>query len=281
MARRIPVAASVVARRRGRMKKRWIIVPVAALAALLAGGIAVAATGFGGIRFKVVAPVTVQALGLNTDKADVGQTVTAGAKLVAERESVLPEVAIAVTGPDGKRADFPHANNWKLGTSQKVFRQSKTFDQVGTYTYWFTYKKDGRWIDLKPKQNFTVGSPSTANPAPTTPGATPSPSGSTSTGPTTTPTTPPRPAARPAAARPAVVRPAVVRRAAPRPHDEPRAAWLCGQPGQLRLPDPGHDRRPRGHGVDHVQRQLLRPDRRTGHRKHGDQRLLCRWRRRA
>jgi hypothetical protein len=182
---------------RGSVKKRWILVPVAALAAILAGGIAVAAAGVGGINFKVVSPITLQALGVNSSQAAVGQTVTAGAKLVAEHESVLSEVAIAVIAPDGTRADFPHVTNWKLGTSQKVFSQSKTFHQVGTYRYWFTYKKSNRWIDLDPKQTFTVGNPSTATPAPTTPGATPSPSVSATTSPTTSPTTGPTTAPSP------------------------------------------------------------------------------------
>ncbi len=174
-------------------KKKWLLVPVAVLAAVLVGGIAMAASGVGGIRFRVVSPVTVQALGLNTSNPAIGQTVTAGAKLVAERDSTLPELAIAVTGPDGKRADFPHVTGWKLGTSQKVFSQSKSFDTAGKYTYWVTYKKNGRWSDLNPKQTFIVGDPSTVTPDPTSPGATPSPSASTTTAPTTAPTTPPAP----------------------------------------------------------------------------------------
>ncbi|HEX2773299.1 MAG TPA: hypothetical protein VHN18_12835, partial [Micromonosporaceae bacterium] len=156
-----------------------------------------AATGVSGVRFNVVAPVTVQALGVSTTDAAVGQSVTAGAKLVAERKSTLSEVAIAVTGPDGKRADFPHATGFKLGTSQTVFSQARSFDQVGTYTYWFTYKKQGRWIDLNPKQTFTVrgsGSPTPSPTNPATPGATPSPSKSTGTTPSPSGSTGPTPA---------------------------------------------------------------------------------------
>ncbi len=168
--------------RRRSLKKRWILIPAVAVAAILAAGVAVASTGIGGIRFRVVSPVTVQALGVNLRDAAIGQPVTAGAKVVAERESVLPEVAIAVTGPDGKRTDFPHVTGWKLGTSQKIFSQTKAFDTPGKYTYWFTYKKNNsRWVDLNPKQSFTVGSSdATTDPtSPTTPGATPSPSEST------------------------------------------------------------------------------------------------------
>ena len=196
------------------------------MAAVLVAGVAMAASGVGGIRFKVVSPVTVQALGLSASNPAIGETVTAGAKLVAERDSMLPELAIAVTGPDGKRADFPHVTGWKLGTSQKVFSQSKSFDQAGKYTYWITYKKNsGRWIDLNPKQSFIVGDLSTVTPDPTTPGATPSPSASTTTAPTTAPTTPPAPSPTSTGSTGGTA----------------RATRLRGQPRRLRLPDVGHD----------------------------------------
>jgi hypothetical protein len=186
-------------RRRGR--KKWLLVPVAAMAAALTGGIAAAATGFGGVQFKVASPVTVQALGVDVSNAAVGQTVTAGAKVVAESQTTLSEVALAVKAPDGTRADFPHQTNWTLGTTQKVFIRSRAFTKVGTYTYWFAYKKNGHWTNLNPRQTFTVGGPSTTPPsAPGTPSASPSTSPTTtptsgptvgpSTGPTTTPTQP-------------------------------------------------------------------------------------------
>ena len=138
---------------------------------------ALAATGVGGIHFRVASPLTVQALGVDVSKAAVGQTVTAGAKVVAASQTTLSDVAITVKGPGGVRVDFAHAHGWKLGTSQKVFSGSRAFDRVGTYTYWFIYKKSGHWISLNPRQTFTVGTPGTPNPGPTTPGATPSPSG--------------------------------------------------------------------------------------------------------
>ena len=172
---------------RGSGKKKWLLVPVAAMAAALTGGIAAAATGFGGVHFKVASPVTVQALGVNISNAGVGQTVTAGAKVVAESQTTLSEVALAVKAPDGTRVDFPHATNWTLGTSQKVFTRSRSFNQNGTYTYWFAYKKNGHWTNLDPKQTFTVGNPST------TPSGSPSstPSSTPSTSPSTTPSSTP------------------------------------------------------------------------------------------
>jgi hypothetical protein len=182
-------------RRAGR--KKWLLVPVAAIAtAALTGGIAAAATGFGGVHFKVNSPVTVQALGVDVSNAAVGQTVTAGAKVVAESQTTLSEVALAVKAPDGTRVDFPHATNWTLGTTQKTFIRSKSFTKTGTYTYWFAYKKNGHWTNLDPKQTFTVGGPSTTPPsAPGTPSA--SPSTTPSTTPTAGPTVTPTPSASP------------------------------------------------------------------------------------
>jgi hypothetical protein len=164
-------------RRRSLLRRKWFIVPIAALGAVLAGGVAIAANANAGVRWRVVAPVTVQALGVDVSDAAVGQTVTAGVKLVAERDATLAELAIAVRGPDGQRVDFPHVRNWSLGTSQKEFVQSRTFDQEGTYRYWFTYLRDGRWIDLNPRQTFTVGGAAVADPGASAT-ANPTPSGS-------------------------------------------------------------------------------------------------------
>ncbi|GAA0714173.1 hypothetical protein GCM10010199_13960 [Dactylosporangium roseum] len=116
---------------------------------------------------------------------------TAGAKVVAAKELTLSEVAIAVKGPDGRRVDFPHVHGWKLGTTQKVFSQTRAFDRPGTYSYWFTYRKDNRWTDRSPKRTFTVGGSNSPAPGTTTPAVTPSPSGSTAT-PSASPVTPTR-----------------------------------------------------------------------------------------
>jgi hypothetical protein len=169
---------------RKKLSKKWRLVPVAALAAALAGGAALAATGAAGIKFNVVSPVTVQALGVDLTDAPVGQPVTAGAKIVAESATTLDAAVIAVRDPDGKTVDFPDVLNYKLGTSQQVFTQTKAFDKPGTYTYWFAYKKNNRWTGLNPRQTFTVGGVSTQ------PGATPSPSATTTPAPSPTATSP-------------------------------------------------------------------------------------------
>ena len=178
-----------------------------------------AAAGVGGIHFKVASPVTVQALGVDVSKAAVGQTVTAGAKVVAVSETTLSDVAITVKGPGGIRVDFAHAHGWKLGTSQKVFTGSRAFNHVGTYTYWLIYKKRGHWISLSPRQTFTVGTPVTPTPGPTTPSATPSPSGTAkpTAGPTAKPTTGPTAAPTPSGPT-----------AAPTPTASPSAGGAAG-----------------------------------------------------
>jgi hypothetical protein len=177
---------------RKKLSKKWRLVPVAVLAAVLAGGAALAATGGAGIKFNVASPVTVQALGVDITDAAVGQPVTAGAKIVAETATTLDAAVIAVRDPEGKTVDFPDVLGYKLGTSQQVFTQTKAFDKPGTYTYWFAYKKNNRWFGLNPRQTFTVGGVSTQpggptpTPSPTTdpskPAPTPTPSGPTTGG---------------------------------------------------------------------------------------------------
>jgi hypothetical protein len=163
-------------------------------ASLLVGGAAVAASTRGGIQFKVASPVTVQALGIDIANPALGQTVTAGAKIVAESDTVLEAAVIAVRDPDGKTVDFPDIENYKLGTSQKLFVQTGSFDKAGVYTYWFAFKQAGRWTGLDPRQTFTVGAggpapaPTATTPAPTTPAPTAAPT-------TAAPTTAPRPTA--------------------------------------------------------------------------------------
>ncbi|MGE5831228.1 MAG: hypothetical protein ACM30G_23120 [Micromonosporaceae bacterium] len=138
------------------------------------------------------APVTVQALGTDLSRAATGQPVTAGAKVVAERATVLKEVAIAATGPNGARVDFPHVFNWKVGTSQKVFDSSRAFDRAGTYTYWFAYRQGKQWFHLQPKQSFQVGN---GTPTPSTsPSSTPAPTPTSTPAPTSTPTSTSAPA---------------------------------------------------------------------------------------
>lgn len=137
------------------------------------------------IHYHVTSAVTVQALGLDNQDPAVGQTIRAGAKIVAEHTEKFDAVVFAVRDNAGHNADFPVTKNWKQGTHQRVYQASRAFDTAGTYTYWFAYEKDGHWTDLAPKQKFTVKQPGTGGgtPAPTASddpaSPSPSPSGST------------------------------------------------------------------------------------------------------
>lgn len=134
------------------------------------------------IHYKVSAAITVQALGVDLEQPKVGQTVTAGAKLVAERRTTVTLV-IAVRDQSGKIYDFPRADNFTIGTRQREFTAQRTFDKPGVYTYWVAYLKNDKWTALQPRQTITVLSSEGASPTPT-----PTQSPTTGTGPAPTPT---------------------------------------------------------------------------------------------
>ena len=108
---------------------------------ILIGGTALAAPIISPVNYKVVSPVTVQALGLSVAAPAAGQTITAGAKVVAERNQTFDYVVLAVRDPAGKVVDFPGTSQWTLGTTQKVYESSRAFTTAGTYTYWFAYRQ--------------------------------------------------------------------------------------------------------------------------------------------
>lgn len=168
--------------------------------ALVASGVAVASTAQKYINYRVAAPITVQALGVDVETPKVGETVTAGAKLVAERPQKFQFLVLVVRDEQNKNYDFPRAEDFTLGTQQKEFTASRTFDKPGIYTYWVGFLRNGQWTNLSPRQTLNVGgvtppAPSrpTAAPTPTTkPSPKPSaPSPSASTKPTTPPPPPP------------------------------------------------------------------------------------------
>jgi hypothetical protein len=143
------------------------------------------------INYRVTEPITVQALGVDLDRPQPGQVVTAGAKLVAARQVKLRSLAILARDEAGKNYDFPHVANFVLGTQQKEFTTRRAFDKPGIYTYWVAYITRGGWTSVGPRQTITVGDPrsSTPTPSPTTvsPSAQPSPSASVSPSATSAP----------------------------------------------------------------------------------------------
>ena len=174
------------------MSKWWRLVPIVAGAGVLASGVAVAASNSRTVDYKVVAPVTVQALGVDSIAPAVGQTVTAGAKLVAERTQTFDYVVLAVRDQAGRNFDFPGTSGWTLSTSQKTYTSSRAFGRAGTYTYWFAFRKAGKWANLSPTRTFVVGGSSAAKPTPSTATQPQAPTQPSST--TTSPATPTSPA---------------------------------------------------------------------------------------
>ena len=145
------------------------------------------------IRYKVTAPITVQALGVDLGQAQVGQVVTAGAKLVAERSTTVRYLVIAVRDQAGGMFDFPRQQNVTIGTTQKEFTAQRAFTKPGTYTFSVAYLGSaGKWVNLGVRNTFTViDSPGAGKPAPDPTTASPAPKPSVST----TAPAPPPPAA--------------------------------------------------------------------------------------
>lgn len=163
----------------------WRLLPVAAVVPALIGAAAAAAPLARPINYDVAAPVTVQAIGLDTAAPVVGESVTAGVKVVAESDQTLDYVVLAVRDQAGHNFDFPGTSNWTLGTTQREYTSTRSFDQTGGYTYWFAYRKNGVWTDLTPRKTFTVGTSSSNSPSPSSTSTSPAPS---PTGTTTSPT---------------------------------------------------------------------------------------------
>jgi beta-glucanase (GH16 family) len=183
------------------ISRRWRLAAVLGASPLLVAGVAAAAApAINPVHYKVASAVTVQALGLDVAAPAVGQTVHAGAKVVAERQQTFDYVVIAVRDSAGNVVDFPGTASWTLGTTQKVYESSRSFAKAGTYTYWFAYEQGGKWTNLTPKATFTVGGSATT-PSPSATGSTPTPSPSaTSTAPTASaPATSTGPTASPSA----------------------------------------------------------------------------------
>ena len=173
---------------RGSRKRLWaILVPVVAVGAMVA-----ATTASGSVRrlinYKEAATITVQALGVDLDRPQPGQVVTAGAKLVAARQTTLRLLTILARDKAGNRYDFPRVSDFVLGTQQKEFTTRRAFDKAGTYTYWVAYLTKHGWTSVGPRQTITVGEPQGSTPTPSATTASPSaqPSPSVSASPTAT-----------------------------------------------------------------------------------------------
>lgn len=176
--------AGIRGRHARRSRRKWLLtlVPVIAVAAALAANVANGSTQRP-IDYRVTAPITLQALGVDLAQAKTNETVTAGAKLVAERKTTVRFLVIAVRDEAGEMYDFPRSANVTIGTSQQEYKARRSFSKPGTYTYSVAYMgNDGVWKNLGVRQTFTVGGVpggGAPSPAPTTSSPAPKPSAST------------------------------------------------------------------------------------------------------
>jgi hypothetical protein len=176
----------------GSRRRFWLIlVPIVAMVSALVANVASGSVQRP-IHYKVTAPITVQALGADLSEAPVGDVVTAGAKLVAERPTTLRYLVIAVRDQAGRIYDFPRAENVTVGTSQREVTAQRTFDKPGTYTYWVAFFKNGTWTKLSPTDTITIvdGGGATPAPSPTTASPSPEPSPSPTATSTSSPAAP-------------------------------------------------------------------------------------------
>ena len=94
-------------------------------------------------------------LGIDQD-GFVPDTVTARARISADRELVLSALVVRVRDRAGRGHDFPQRADVTLGTTPREVTFRREFTERGTYTYGLAYELDGRWVDLPPWQTVTI-----------------------------------------------------------------------------------------------------------------------------
>lgn len=105
----------------------------------------------------VVAPAgEVTIVGELTIDQGLGDTVLARATISADRELVVPALAVRVRDDTGRGHDFPQRTDIALGTTPTEVTFERTFDQPGTYRYSLAYRLDRDWVDLPPWQSVTI-----------------------------------------------------------------------------------------------------------------------------
>lgn len=86
----------------------------------------------------------------------VPATVTARARLSADREQVLPALVVRVRNEAGAYHDFPRVADVPLGATPREVEFRREFTEPGRYTYCLAYQMDGEWVDLPPWQTVTI-----------------------------------------------------------------------------------------------------------------------------
>jgi Glycosyl hydrolases family 16 len=155
----------------------------AAVGGLLGGLTAWSVAAQQPVQLTVVAPITLQAIGLSDDHPALGQQITAEAQVVAQQVDQVQNFVIAVRDSQDDNFDFPVQHSFTVGTNQTTYVAQRAFNQAGSYTFFAAYEQNGKWTDFTPIQTFTVGdivgaAPATAPPviAPITPGSPVTPS---------------------------------------------------------------------------------------------------------
>ncbi|MGW4961664.1 glycoside hydrolase family 16 protein [Nonomuraea sp. NPDC004186] len=130
----------------------------AALAVLAIQGTA-AATPAGVVDYTVTNAVTLQALGRDIQSPTADQTITFGAKLVADSAKNLDELVFVIRDASDANFDVGDRDGYQLGTSQQTLTASRTLP-AGTYRVWVAYRIGTTWTNLTPNpaQTFAVGS---------------------------------------------------------------------------------------------------------------------------
>ncbi len=171
-------------RRRPRLTMVHKLSPLFLAAAVVAAGTTARASQ----PASTSATVTVDSLSV---AATPGGQFAATATLHSDRTTKVQELTVAARSGNGSHFDFPGTTSARLGTSGTTFTSGSRTFPAGTYTYFVTYKIQGKRYQLPPAKTFTSGSASTS-PSPTasaSPAPSSAPSPSTSPSPTVTPGT--------------------------------------------------------------------------------------------
>jgi hypothetical protein len=86
----------------------------------------------------------------------VPDSVTARARISADRELVLSALVVRVRDESGRSHDFPQRADVALGTTPREITFRREFAEPGTYSYCLAYESGGEWVDLPPWQIVTI-----------------------------------------------------------------------------------------------------------------------------
>lgn len=83
-------------------------------------------------------------------------SVTARARISADRELVLSALVVRVRDESGRSHDFPRRSDVALGTAPREVTFRRELAGPGTYSYCLAYESGGEWVDLPPWQTVTI-----------------------------------------------------------------------------------------------------------------------------